>query len=58
MINIYDLNGKIIEKLIDSFHGIGQYIIDWDASLLPTGVYIVELKGSSEILTEKITSIK
>tara|TARA_Y100001970_G_scaffold16832_1_gene18989 strand:+ start:15631 stop:18417 length:2787 start_codon:yes stop_codon:yes gene_type:complete len=58
MINIYDLNGKIIEKLIDSFHGIGQYIIDWDASLLPTGVYIVELKGSSEILTEKITLIK
>ena len=57
-INIYDLNGKIIKNLINRFHGVGEYTIDWNASLLPTGVYIVELKGDTEIISEKITLLK
>jgi hypothetical protein len=57
-INIYDLNGKIIQNLINRFHGAGEYTIDWNAPLLPTGVYIVELKGNTEIISEKITLIK
>ena len=57
-INIYDLNGKLIEKLINDFHGTGFYTVDWNAGSNPTGVYIVELKGDYDFVTKKITLIK
>ena len=57
-INIYDLNGKLIETLINSFHGIGNHFIDWNADSWPTGVYLVELKGIHKSITDKITLIK
>jgi len=56
--NIYDLNGKFIETLINDFHGVGDHAINWDAASYPTGIYIVELKGHHKSITEKITLIK
>ena len=57
-VNIYDLNGRLIETLVNNFHGVGNHAIDWDATSYPTGVYIVELKGHDKAITEKITLIK
>ena len=57
-VNIYDLKGKVIETLVNSFHGIGNYALDWNATSWPTGIYIVELKGNSKVITKKITLIK
>ena len=52
------MNGKLIETLVNYFHGAGDHAVDWDAALSPTGVYIVELKGHHKSIVEKITLIK
>ena len=58
IINIYDLNGKFVDNLVDKFHRTGKHSINWNANLLSTGIYIVELKGENHFVTKKITLIK
>ena len=44
---IYDLLGQEIETLVDGYREIGNHSKVWDASQLPTGVYIASLKAGS-----------
>ena len=58
-INIYDINGDIVEKLVDSNHSIGYYNLSWDASNKPSGLYFIKLENDKSILnTKKIILIK
>ncbi|RLD82067.1 MAG: hypothetical protein DRJ15_02595 [Bacteroidetes bacterium] len=40
---ILDLNGRIIEKLADSYQQAGDHQISWDAENLENGIYIYKL---------------
>ena len=57
-VNIYDINGKVVENLYSGFKSAGNYSIDWKANNLPSGVYFVNVNTESFTATQKITLLK
>ena len=60
LIDIIDLNGKMIDRLIENNFSSGNHIVKWDASKFSTGIYFVRIsskKRTSSIL-KKIIYLK
>lgn len=57
-IGVYNIVGQQVALLADESLGAGEHAISWNASEMPSGVYIVQLEVGSRIFTRKITLIK
>ena len=57
-ISVYDLLGREVALLVDEAVSAGRYEALWDASRLPTGVYVVRLEAGSEVRTQRVTLMK
>jgi hypothetical protein len=55
---IYDLIGNEIETLVDEEKPKGIYQVNWDAVNLPSGIYFIQLKTASNILSRKMILLK
>ncbi len=54
-IDIYNIEGRLIKSLLHSEQNPGEYTITWDASDMPSGMYIAKLISTTGIeLSEKI----
>ena len=65
MINleIYDINGKLVNTLISGEIQTGQFNIDWNGkdnigNDVTSGLYIVKLKSDFDVVTKKITLLR
>lgn len=57
-LGIYNVVGQQVAMLIDDTRNSGEHSVTWDASDMPSGIYIVQLELGSRMLTRKITLIK
>jgi len=57
-INIYDINGRLVENLFNGFKSAGSYSFDWDANNIPSGVYFLNMNANSFSSTQKLMLIK
>ena len=58
-ISIYDIRGRLVEKLVDnSFYVRGYHTIKWNASSYSSGIYLVKFVGGSQTDIKKITLVK
>ena len=57
-LNIYDISGKFIKALVNDFKPAGNYSISFNASELPSGVYLYTLKASGYTKTLRMAVIK
>ena len=57
-LSIFDIQGREVRTLVDNKHFAGSYSILFDASMLPTGVYLARLKAGGDFQTVKIVSLK
>ena len=57
-INIYDINGRLVENLFNGFKSEGSYSIDWNASNIPSGVYFLNMNANSFSSTQKLMLVK
>ncbi|MDD9880013.1 MAG: T9SS type A sorting domain-containing protein [Candidatus Marinimicrobia bacterium] len=55
---IYDLLGREVARLVDDYKPVGVYRVTWNASKVPSGVYLYRLESSSFTKTEKMVLIK
>ena len=55
---VYDLSGKQLETLINEFQTPGYHSVNWDADILPSGMYFVKMIASEYINTQKLMLIK
>ena len=58
ILSIYNLNGQIIEGLINKMQGPGFYSINWDARNISTGVYFYRIQADGFQQVKKILLIK
>ena len=58
ILDIYDLNGRRIDSLIDSKLSAGNHSIKWLANQLPSGIYFSVLRSKTKTLTEKMILVK
>lgn len=57
-LSIYDVLGKHIETLVNESREAGSYLIDYDASLLPSGIYYYKLAAGDFVQTKKMILVK
>ena len=57
-INIYNINGQLIEVLTNKMHQPGIHNINWHAQEYTSGIYFVKLTSEEFIATQKIILIK
>ena len=57
-VNIYDLNGKLIETLYNNQLNSGSHTFTWNAEKYSSGIYVVRLKSSASVISTKISLMK
>ena len=63
VIDIYNLSGQRVRRLMDSYHDVGHYTISWDglderAVPSSSGVYVVTMQDGGVLSTRKIILLK
>jgi len=57
-LQIYNINGHLIETLINGQIESGHHSIDWNANSYPSGVYFIKLKSENFTQTQKLMFVK
>jgi len=57
-LNIYNINGELIETLAEGFHGAGEHRYSWSGDEYATGVYVYALRTSEGLKSGKMLLIK
>ncbi len=57
-LSIYNVVGQPIADLIHTRMNRGEHKIDWDATDIPSGMYIYQLEVGTKIMTRKMTIVK
>ena len=57
-LQIYDITGRRVETLINTFFNPGEYEISWDASHHASGVYFAVLQNGQNRQTQKLVFLK
>jgi len=57
-LHIYDINGRIVETLVQGEIEPGTHKIYWNASQQPSGLYFVRLESGSKTQTQKLILLK
>ncbi|MGB5531120.1 MAG: T9SS type A sorting domain-containing protein, partial [Ignavibacteriaceae bacterium] len=55
---IYDVLGKVVEKIVDERKTAGNYSTQFDASKLSSGIYFYSLRVNDFVNTKKMLLIK
>jgi len=55
---VYDLNGKIIQHLVNEFQTTGIYTVTWKATGYPSGLYFIHMQSGSLYHTRKVVLLK
>lgn len=57
-LNIYNLRGQLMDKLVQRYHRPGNYRLQLSSANYPSGVYIYKLICDGEVKTGKMTILK
>ncbi|GEM_PF-706225 len=57
-VEIYNIDGQMVERLVDGFQQAGEHSVDWNASRYSSGVYFYRVYGGGKVLTKKMTLLK
>jgi hypothetical protein len=57
-ISVFDINGRLVSKLLDDYKLSGEYGMTWDASGSPSGVYFITMMVNGYSSTQKVMLIK
>jgi hypothetical protein len=55
---IFDMLGRKLEELVSGRIVSGEYEVNWDASVLPSGVYFVRLITERQVQTKKMVFLQ
>jgi hypothetical protein len=57
-LRVFDVLGKEVATLVNEFRPAGVYTLRWDASSLPSGVYIYQLRSQNGSLQKKMLLLR
>ncbi|MBP7543485.1 MAG: T9SS type A sorting domain-containing protein, partial [Ignavibacteriaceae bacterium] len=57
-LTIYDITGSVVKKLMSEHQSPGSYQISWNASHLPSGIYMAVLNVEGEVRVHKMVLLK
>ena len=57
-INAYDINGRIVDKILNKNVVSGDYDISWDAQGFPSGIYLISIESNNYKKITKVSLLK
>ncbi len=57
-LQLYDMNGRLLETLWQGTTRGGSYSLNWDGSQMPSGIYLLRLSNQSDSQLQRITLLK
>ena len=57
-LELFDINGKLVDTLVDKMTIPGEYNIVWDGSAYSSGIYIARLNSGSKSKSVKMLLLK
>ncbi|MEC8838549.1 MAG: T9SS type A sorting domain-containing protein, partial [Candidatus Neomarinimicrobiota bacterium] len=57
-IDIFDINGRLVETIVSHEHEIGFYQQNWSGRNVASGIYFIKLIAEKRILTQKMILLK
>jgi hypothetical protein len=58
VLNIFDMNGRLISNVFDEYLEEGNYLFNWDASNLASGVYLARIMVGSQLSVQTISIVR
>ncbi|MAJ44612.1 MAG: hypothetical protein CMF96_07710, partial [Candidatus Marinimicrobia bacterium] len=58
ILEVYNINGELVEILYSGFKLAGNHILEWNAKVYPSGVYFVKLDTDEFTQTQKLMLVK
>lgn len=53
-LNVYDITGKEVATLFNGYQAAGKYKVEFNASILASGLYLMKLQAGEFVTTQKI----
>jgi hypothetical protein len=57
-LKIFDILGREVKILVSEIKTVGSYTIDFDASDLPSGIYLGRLESNGYVITKRMVMVK
>jgi hypothetical protein len=57
-LSVFDVNGRLVTRLVDSFESAGIHDVEWNAAGQPNGVYFYRLETGQEMRTAKVHLVR
>lgn len=57
-VSVFNIVGQPVAVLLQERRGKGEHTLEWDASDMPSGIYIYQLEVGTSIMTRKMTLVK
>ncbi|MBL7136706.1 MAG: DUF3160 domain-containing protein [Candidatus Marinimicrobia bacterium] len=57
-ITVYDVMGRVIKNLVEEYINAGNYSIKWDATDIPSGIYLITMSSGTYSQTQKALLLK
>ena len=58
LLRVFDTHGRAVGEMVNGWMEAGMYTVDYDASRLPSGIYLYRLEANGEVLTGTMTLLK
>jgi len=55
---VYDVLGREVATLVDTFKNAGNYSVNWDAMNIPSGIYFCRMTSGNFLETKKLVLLK
>ncbi|WP_188133854.1 right-handed parallel beta-helix repeat-containing protein [Chitinophaga sp. CF418] len=57
-LNVYDVNGRMIARLVDKVMQPGVQTVTWQTPNLPAGIYVLQLRANDVVTTYKVFHVR
>ena len=57
-LDVFDIDGKMIETLVDAVQSAGEHQIDWQTAELPAGSYLYILDLGGKLISNKCLIVR
>ena len=57
-LQVYNINGRLVSTLVDSYKQAGEYKLKWDNKRFGSGVYFLKLSANGSEVSRKFSNIK
>lgn len=57
-IEVFDISGKLVDKIFSGYQSAGSYQARWNATSCPSGTYIIQIRNGYAALSKKCVLVK